>query len=376
MPHLGETEYLLMNKDTPLLAFSCRKNEFDEAELRVGQWLSDLCPIGLPAEVSPTELASYLERRKAPKHRQHIQELLRKFGCEDLEGFLRITHALSLNDVIWVKESGSNLAWADVSLYENEFDQLISEAAFDGTISGRSLSSTSPEFGTDGYFAKCWVREAAGIFLYKSGSALYEIEPLSEYLAYQLAEVICPAAVPYDLGFYHEKLVSKCPLFTDERVGLVKAARVFGGKEKTIPELLSYFESIGSGETFRRMCVLDAIILNPDRHYGNFGVLFDNDTMQALRMAPVFDNNRALLPGLDDEQLLEPGWYIDRCKSKLGRDFITNAVGLLTDEIRADLKNLAGFRFSQHPEISASQSRLDALSAIVQSRIRTISSGA
>ena len=44
---------------------------------------------------------------------------------------------------------------------------------------------------------------------------------------------------------------------------------------QAIPELLAYFESIGSGDAFRRMCVLDAIILNTDRHYGNFGVLFD-----------------------------------------------------------------------------------------------------
>ena len=372
MPHLGDAEYLLMNKDTPLLVFSCRKNEFDETELQPGRWLSDLRPIGLSGEVGAAELAAYLERRKAPKHRQHIQELLRRFDCEDLGGFLRVTHALSLNDTIWVKESGAPLAWAEVSLYENEFDQLISEAAFDGTVSSTELSSTSPEFGTDGYFAKCWVREEGGVFLCKSGSALREIEPLSEYLAYQLAQVICPSAVPYDLDFHHGKLVSKCPLFTDERVGLSKAARVFGGTEKTIPELLAYFESIGSGDDFRRMCVLDAIILNPDRHYGNFGVLFDNDTMQILGMAPVFDNNRALLPELDDRQLLEPDWYIDRCTSKLGRDFMTNARGLLTDDIRADLKNLAGFRFSQHPEISASQPRLDALSAIVQRRIRAI----
>lgn len=372
MPHLEETEYLLMNKDTPLLAFSCHKNEFDETELRVGPWLSALRPIGLSTESDAAELSSYLERRKAPKHRVHIQELLRRFGCEDLEGFLHLTHALSLNDTIWVKESGSMLCWASVSLYENEFDQLISEAAFDGTVSSTELSSTSPEFGTDGYFAKCWVREGKGIFLYKSGSALYEIEPLSEYLAYQLGKILCPAAVPYDLGFHHGKLVSKCPLFTDEHTGLVKAARVFGGKEKTIPELLSYFESIGSGDAFRRMCVLDAIILNPDRHYGNFGVLIENDTMRLLHMAPVFDHNRALLPGLDDEQLLEPDWYMERCSSKLGRDLLTNARGLLTDEIRTELKNLSEFQFSQHPDISASRLRLDALSTIVQRRIRDI----
>lgn len=369
---MKKTEYLLMNKDTPILAFFCWKNEFEETEVGAGQWLSELRPIGLPADSGGGALAAFLERRKAPKHRQHIQELLRRFGCEDLEGFLRVTHALSLNDTIWVTEAGAPLAWADVSLYQNEFDQLISEAAFDGVISSTELSSTSPEFGTDGYFAKCWVREEQGIFLYKSGSTLHEIEPLSEYLACQLAAVLCPTAIPYDLDFYHGRLVSKCPLFTNERVGLAKAARVFGGEEKTIPELLAYFTSIGGGDAFRRMCVLDAVILNPDRHYGNFGVLFDNDTMQVLGMAPVFDNNRALLPGLDDDQLREPAWHIRRCQSKLGRDFLTNARGLLTDEIRADLGGLRTFQFSQHPRISASQPRLDALSAIVRNRIRMV----
>lgn len=369
---MKKTEYLLMNKDTPILAFFCWKNEFEETEVGAGQWLSELRPIGLPADIGGGALAAFLERRKAPKHRQHIQELLRRFGCEDLEGFLRVTHALSLNDTLWVKEAGAALAWVDVSLYQNEFDQLISEAAFDGVVSSTELSSTSPEFGTDGYFAKCWVREEQGIFLYKSGSALHEIEPLSEYLACQLAAVLCPTAIPYDLDYYHGRLVSKCPLFTNERVGLAKAARVFGGEEKTIPELLAYFASIGSGDAFRRMCVLDAVILNPDRHYGNFGVLFDNDTMQVLGMAPVFDNNRALLPGLDDDQLREPAWHIRRCQSKLGRDFLTNARGLLTDEIRADLEGLREFQFSQHPGISASQPRLDALSAIVRERVRLI----
>lgn len=369
---MKKTEYLLMNKDTPILMFSCWKNEFDETELGVGQWLSALHPIGLPASIENDALAAFLERRKAPKHREHIQELLHRFGCEDLEGFLRVTHALSLNDTFWVKEAGAALVWADVSLYQNEFDQLISEAAFDGVISSTELSSTSPEFGTDGYFAKCWVREEQGIFLYKSGSALHEIEPLSEYLACQVAAALCPTAVPYDLDFYHGRLVSKCPLFTDEGVGLAKAARVFDGKEKSIPELLAYFESIGGGDAFRRMCVLDAVILNPDRHYGNFGVLFDNDTMQILGMAPVFDNNRALLPGVDDDQLREPAWYVQRCQSKLGRDFIANAKGLLTDNIRTDLEKLRDFQFTQHPGIRASQPRLDALSAIVQDRIRMI----
>lgn len=360
--------YVLQNRDQKLLTFTCMRNVFDEPVFQAEPWTSNIRPIGFERE---EDLALFLERRKAPKHRRHIEELLRRYGCDDLEGFVRVTHALSLNDTFWVKEDASPLTWADVSLYRNEFDQLISEAAFDGTISDTELSSTSPEFGTDGCFAKCWVREADGIFLCKRGSAQLEIEPLSEYLAYQLAREICPYSIPYDLAYYHGKLVSKCRLFTDEETGLAKAGRIFG-KPVSIPELLDYFEGLGSGDAFRRMCVLDALILNPDRHYGNFGVLFDTETMEILKMAPVFDNNRGLLPELDDDQLRKPDWYIQRCTPKLGRDFIVTAKGLLTDDIRRDLKRLNDFCFRQHPQIRASRQRLDALSSIVRNQAKKI----
>lgn len=91
-----------------------------------------------------------------------------------------------------------------LSLYRNEFDQLISEAAFDGSASSSELSTTSPEFGTDGNYAKCWIREDDGIYLYKTGSSRYEVEPLSEFLASHLASILCPSYVDYDLDFYRD----------------------------------------------------------------------------------------------------------------------------------------------------------------------------
>lgn len=361
-----ETEYVLMNKDVPVLDFTCRRNDFNEPEFFEAQWLKDYRPIGY------RDITSFLEYRKAPKHRKHIQDIFERYGCDDLEDFLLVTHALSLNDTFWVREKGSGVTWTDVSLYTNTFNEIISQAAFDGTISETDLSSTSPEFGTDGYYAKCWVREDADVYLYKSGSSHLEIEPLSEYLASQLAAELCPQAVQYDMDYYHGKLISKCRLFTSQSIGLAKAGAVFRGREQTIPEMLEYFTGIGSGDAFRRMCVLDAVIMNPDRHYGNFGVLFDTASMQVLGMAPVFDHNRSLFPELDSDQLSKPEWYINHCRPRLGRDFILTAKGLMTDEIRSDLKRLSGFVFRQHPAIGAEQGRLDALSKIVQSRIENI----
>lgn len=72
--------------------------------------------------------------------------------------------------------------------------------------------------------------------------------------------------------------------------------------------MLDYFEKLGSGDAFCRMCILDALIFNSDRRYGNFGVLFDSETMEPISMCPVFDRNRSLFLDLDQDQLAHPDW--------------------------------------------------------------------
>ena len=361
----AKMDWILLNKDVPLLEFSTRADEFGDVAAQEKAWLSPLRPIGYRS------LQSFLEGRRAPKHRKHIEQLLAQYGCHTLDGFLQVSHALSLNDTFWVKQADSQLCWRDVSLYQNDFDEIIAEAALNGSFSEQSLSSTSPEFATDGYYAKCWKRERDGIYLYKAGSATYELEPLSEYLAAQISSILCPDAVPYDMRFHHGRLVSTCPLFTSESIGLAKTAAITR-EERSISSLLEYFRSIGSENAFRRMMILDAIILNTDRHLGNFGVLFDTDTMQVTTMAPVFDNNRSLLFDLDADQLDQADRYLPHLTPRLGSDFLVVAKALMTDAIRNDLKNLSGFAFREHPQIAVEGRRLEKLSCVVNRQIQKL----
>lgn len=357
--------YLLLNRDRPVLEFSSQRDSFEEPVFQEQIWLSEYRPIGYK------NLNTFLERRKAPKHREHIRVLLQQYECDDMEGFLQVTHALSLNDTFWVKPINSTLTWDDVSLYSNEFDEVISQTAFDGTVSENHFPTTSPEFGTDGMSAKCWIREDREVFLYKTGSRQFEIEPLSEFLATQLASIICPSFVSYDLDFYHHRLISKCSLFTDEKTGFAPMSRIFSEKV-SIPQLFTYFSNIGSENDFRRMCVLDALIFNKDRHFGNFGVLFNNENMDILCMAPVFDHNQCLFPHVDDYHVRDLSWYVNQDVPRLGSDFNVTANELLTPDIISDLKNLSGFYFTQHPHITAPQSRLDMLSTFVNRQIDNI----
>lgn len=114
------TEYVLMNQDISVLDFDCCRNDFGEPKFIEKQWHTGRRPIGYRS------LSSFLVRRKSPKHRKHIQPLLEQYGCDDLVGFLQVTHALSLNDTFWVRKAGSSLTWRQVSLYTNPFSEIIS----------------------------------------------------------------------------------------------------------------------------------------------------------------------------------------------------------------------------------------------------------
>ena len=130
------------------------------------------------------------------------------------------------------------------------------------------------------------------------------------------------------------------------------------GSGTTFPGGIVGLEKImGVRSREKALQVLDALTFNPDRHYGNFGVLFDTETMEPISMFPVFDNNRSLFPDLDQGQLEQPEWYLQKCKPMIGKDFLVTARGLLTPKIKSNLKN---FLASNSPSTTASRSHRSA----------------
>ena len=134
-------------------------------------------------------------------------------------------------------------------------------------------------------------------------------------------------------------------------------------------EILEKFEQHGCEDDFRRMIVLDALILNTDRHMGNYGFMVDNDTMQIKRMAPMFDHNQALLPYAEQEDFENLDVYLASRPTQIGEDFNEIAHALLTPEIRNDLKNLRGFEFQRNDEFDLPEERLQKLNKLVDQQI-------
>lgn len=236
---------------------------------------------------------------------------------------------------------------------------------------GKEFTTTSPEFGTSGSFAKCWVKEDDGIYLLKRGSEGARnagLEPYSEMYSSQIAKIICRDAVAYDVEKYHNKIASKCKLFTSEQEGYAPITKFFG-KLVSVKDILGKFQEYNCEEDFRRMIVLDALILNTDRHMGNYGFMVDNRTMQIKRMAPMFDHNQALLPYAEQEDFQNLDLYLASRPTQIGEDFNEIANALLTPEIRSDLKNLRGFKFEKNGEFDLPENRLEQLNKLIDRQI-------
>ena len=89
------------------------------------------------------------------------------------------------------------------------------------------------------------------------------------------------------------------------------------------------------------MIVADAVCINQDRHFGNFGFLVNNETFERVAMAPVFDHNLAMFPYADwYEGFPDMDKWIRERGPQIGTDYYETAEALMTPAIRSDLINL------------------------------------
>lgn len=359
--------YLLMNKNQKIGKFSIEPGIISETYI-IHELNTKKAPFGFHS------LESWINHRKASKHNEHLKRIMTMCGCEKTEGFLRITHAASLNDTFWIKSEDESVTWENISLYRNQFNEVISRLAFEGIgLYGIELSSSSPELSTEGSFRKCWKKEGTEIFLYKrgqSGARNTGLEPYGEMMASELAVLLCKKAVSYDLVRLHGEIASKCKLFTNETVGFVPYSKL--GISHSPNAMLEYYSHIGSEDAFRRMLVLDSLTFNVDRHAGNHGIFIHNDTLEVIRMADIFDLNLALLPYVEKDEFLTIGSKLMEYSPRIGDDFTRIAQTALTSSIRSDLISLKGFQFTFRGDEQFPAWRVKVLEEMVNKQIDAI----
>ena len=375
--------YEIRHFDTPVLRFSA--DDGAESNLQV-LWVTEnknLLPLDM-ASADKETVSAWLRHRTVPKNRAYVNSLLAAMGLSPNRQMdvIKASKGLSLNDCYWVVEEGFSGTFAKYNLYDNRFSRVLGLIAFTGYGSNQvSGMTSSPEFTTNGMLRKCWRRISGKIYLYKGGTegaSNTGFEPYSEFYAAQVAQAMGINAIPYGLSKWKGTLCSTCELFTSKNYAFLPVGRlVTRGGFKAVTE---YYQQLGPAylAALGDMVILDALICNVDRHFGNFGFLIDNQTNQIVSHAPLFDHGNSLfsLAGQDawesDTALDE---YIRTLQPSAYDDFIGTAKAWMTPGHREQLRHMLQFRFKKHSRYNLPNKRLQMIEKQIQKRARLLLQG-
>lgn len=366
--------YILKQFDNDLLYFSM-ENTNDGLEVKiktVSEELKHLLPLDL--ELTNQSLKKWLEKRTIPRNRAYVSNFLARLGLneKDTKGIIDICQGLSLNDCYWIVQENCKDKFADKNLYTNSFNTNIASIAFTGYGSyTRSSFRSSPEFTTNGMLAKSWRRIKGKVLLYKSGTEGFAnsgLEPYSEYYASQVAKTMELHYVEYGLSKWKGKLCSTCELFTSLDKSFIPIGRLV--KTGGIEAVRSYYQSLGENfyQEFIDMLVFDAVILNEDRHFGNFGLLIDNQTNKIVAPAPIFDNGLSLLCYAMEDDFKNINNYIETRQPASYQDFIAYVKPLMNSRQKEKVRKLLDFHFKNQSKYRLSKNRLKQLEIVIQQR--------
>lgn len=373
--------YELRHFDTPLIRFTATEDS-SMPEITI-LWVNEAEKRLLPLDLSLTgdSIAKWLKSRTIPKNRAYVHNFLSKcnLNLNRPMNIIKVSKGLSLNDCYWVVEEGFSGSFEKYNLYDNRFSQILARIAFTGYGSSvRSSLASCPEFTTNGMLPKCWRRVAGEIKLYKggtSGASNTGNEPYCEYYAAQIAKELGISAIDYGLSKWEGELCSTCVLFTSKEYAFLPVGKVVtsGGMEA----VTSYYEKMGAAyaKALADMLVLDAIICNTDRHFGNFGFLVDNRTNEIVAPAPLFDHGNSLFNFAGKDDLASDAAltaYAQTLMPCVYDDFIGTAKAVLTPEHREGLRHLVNFRFRRHSRYNLPEERLILLEKQVQKRAREL----
>ena len=373
-------KYELRQYDNVLLKFSLERKSLDEFIYNI-TWINEelkfLLPIGL--QLNSKGLSKWLSSRTVPKNREFVDQILSKSGLShnDTIGIINLSKGLSLNDSYWIVEEGFKGKFLNYNLYENSFARTLALIAYTGYGSNtRKGFTSSPEYTTNGMLRKCWRRINKKIYLYKggtSGAANTGKEPYSEFYASQIADGMGLKHVTYGLAKWKDTLCSTCELFTDINTSYVPIYNFL--QECTLTSTAEFLKSLSSEyyNEFVDMLVFDALIYNTDRHYGNFGLLVDNESNKSIGFAPIFDNGLSLFNYAMDDDLQDIANYAKTRQPAFKNVTFEEIVKeFISDRQREKLRKMINFKFAKHPKYNLSSSRLKIIEDFLQYRVREL----
>lgn len=267
-------------------------------------------------------MEKWLINRIMPENRVGAKKLFSVIGKNRLRNSIK-SYGLSLSDGYWLKRPKDPVTWDEINFYKNKFSYDIGNFIFG--ICKKPVSVFSPDLTTNGKMPKTWRRKGSSIWLLKAGTYPYYSEPFNELLASEILRKISKVPyVDYSITKIRGSTVSVCENFIKEGFEYVPAADLmvtetrpdYLTKEMHLQERCQHFGIPGYKEFLDTIWYLDYLTANTDRHYHNFGFLYNCQQERFVGPAPIFDNGSSLwcdsvqiepekwVPKMEDQALL------------------------------------------------------------------------
>lgn len=219
--------------------------------------------------------------------------------CSNAKVYLAKNLGLSIADTYWIKPLEVNLSFNDVKL-TNSKSPFDPNASLGGQMEKHwDLAKKIPILvkKSSSYFGQQCINEVFATMLHERQGI--EI-PFVRYTTSNSNHTSCK-------GFSQE---CKCNAFTSEHIEFVSAHEILESqKTRNEQSLYDKFISICESNNFDArdymdyQIMTDFVISNTDRHFLNFGVLRDTDTMKLIGTAPIFDSGNSMFFN-DDKKIV------------------------------------------------------------------------
>ena len=189
----------------------------------------------------------------------------------------------------------------------NQIQQLLDSLDIDSTLGQESSGNPnliSPNSTLGGDLNKKWKIVDGKRILVKGGTGSTQQEVLNEIVATALYSRLLDKGdfVPYFLFEENGRIYSACENMLGPDEELVTAYDVIsaGKKSNSMSDfdfLVESYKGLGLEnveESLSKMFTCDYILANQDRHWRNFGVIRNVETLEFTRFAPIFDNGTSL----------------------------------------------------------------------------------
>lgn len=284
--------------------------------------------------------------RSIPLSRQGLQQALRELNINSPEELITKCLGLSLSDQYWIRPCDKEIIWEDINFFDNDFSEDIGNILFGEKPSSDKLHMFSPDNAANGWLKKKWKIIDGKRCLVKAGDG-FQQQPYNEVIATIISNKLGINHTEYKLGYTERYLpVCVCEDFITRDTELIPAAFIslslpfIEGETKYehFCRCCEYLEIPDFQKSLDEIMFLDYIIANEDRHFGNFGVIRDVDSLRFIGFSPIYDSGTSLRYD-SPETLIEPNSDI---ASKPFRYFHNEQIELVTDFSKFDLSKLKG----------------------------------